>query len=494
MNNSIIRYVLGYVLRIEAALLLLPILVAMIYQEDTFSAFVVVAAGAFVLGSLMTWKKPRDTSVYIKEGCVATALCWIIMSIVGCLPFVMTGAIPSFTDALFETISGFTTTGSSVVNDLDVLPKSILFWRSFTHWIGGMGVLVFMLAVIPTIGGSSMNIMKAESPGPVVGKLVPKVRQTAATLYKIYIVMTVIQIIFLLLGRMPLLEAIMITFGTAGTGGFAVSNAGLASYSPYCQWVIAIFMMRFGVNFNAYYLIIMKKVRDAFKMEEIRGYFLMIASATALIFINIYDGTMTIEHTLRDVFFQVSSLSTSTGFVMVDYDQWPAFAKTVLIIVMFIGACAGSTGGGLKITRVELLFKSMFHEIYTYIHPKSVKKIKSDGKTVPEETIRSIQIYFFIFMVIFSVSLLLISLEGRDFESNFVAVLTAINNMGPGMSQFGPIENFSSMTVLSKYVMMFDMLAGRLELFPMIILFNPRVLKALFTPPKFNKNRKIWNY
>lgn len=494
MNNSIIRYVLGYVLRIEAALLLLPILVAMIYQEDTFSAFVVVAAGAFVLGSLMTWKKPRDTSVYIKEGCVATALCWIIMSIVGCLPFVMTGAIPSFTDALFETISGFTTTGSSVVNDLDVLPKSILFWRSFTHWIGGMGVLVFMLAVIPTIGGSSMNIMKAESPGPVVGKLVPKVRQTAATLYKIYIVMTVIQIIFLLLGRMPLLEAIMITFGTAGTGGFAVSNAGLASYSPYCQWVIAIFMMLFGVNFNAYYLIIMKKVRDAFKMEEIRGYFLMIASATALIFINIYDGTMTIEHTLRDVFFQVSSLSTSTGFVMVDYDQWPAFAKTVLIIVMFIGACAGSTGGGLKITRVELLFKSMFHEIYTYIHPKSVKKIKSDGKTVPEETIRSIQIYFFIFMVIFSVSLLLISLEGRDFESNFVAVLTAINNMGPGMSQFGPIENFSSMTVLSKYVMMFDMLAGRLELFPMIILFNPRVLKALFTPPKFNKNRKIWNY
>lgn len=494
MNNSIIRYVLGYVLRIEAALLLLPILVAMIYQEDTFSAFVVVAAGAFVLGSLMTWKKPRDTSVYIKEGCVATALCWIIMSIVGCLPFVMTGAIPSFTDALFETISGFTTTGSSVVNDLDVLPKSILFWRSFTHWIGGMGVLVFMLAVIPTIGGSSMNIMKAESPGPVVGKLVPKVRQTAATLYKIYIVMTVIQIIFLLLGRMPLLEAIMITFGTAGTGGFAVSNAGLASYSPYCQWVIAIFMMLFGVNFNAYYLIIMKKVRDAFKMEEIRGYFLMIASATALIFINIYDGTMTIEHTLRDVFFQVSSLSTSTGFVMVDYDQWPAFAKTVLIIVMFIGACAGSTGGGLKITRVELLFKSMFHEIYTYIHPKSVKKIKSDGKTVPEETIRSIQIYFFIFMVIFSVSLLLISLEGRDFESNFVAVLTAINNMGPGMSQFGPIENFSSMTVLSKYVMMFDMLAGRLELFPMIILFNPRVLKALFTPPKFNRNRKIWNY
>ena len=494
MNNSIIRYVLGYVLRIEAALLLLPILVAMIYQEDTFSAFVVVAAGAFVLGSLMTWKKPRDTSVYIKEGCVATALCWIIMSIVGCLPFVMTGAIPSFTDALFETISGFTTTGSSVVNDLDVLPKSILFWRSFTHWIGGMGVLVFMLAVVPTIGGSSMNIMKAESPGPVVGKLVPKVRQTAATLYKIYIVMTVIQIIFLLLGRMPLLEAIMITFGTAGTGGFAVSNAGLASYSPYCQWVIAIFMMLFGVNFNAYYLIIMKKVRDAFKMEEIRGYFLMIASATALIFINIYDGTMTIEHTLRDVFFQVSSLSTSTGFVTVDYDQWPAFAKTVLIIVMFIGACAGSTGGGLKITRVELLFKSMFHEIYTYIHPKSVKKIKSDGKTVPEETIRSIQIYFFIFMVIFSVSLLLISLEGRDFESNFVAVLTAINNMGPGMSQFGPIENFSSMTVLSKYVMMFDMLAGRLELFPMIILFNPRVLKALFTPPKFNKNRKIWNY
>jgi len=230
MNNSIIRYVLGYVLRIEAALLLLPILVAMIYQEDTFSAFVVVAAGAFVLGSLMTWKKPRDTSVYIKEGCVATALCWIIMSIVGCLPFVMTGAIPSFTDALFETISGFTTTGSSVVNDLDVLPKSILFWRSFTHWIGGMGVLVFMLAVIPTIGGSSMNIMKAESPGPVVGKLVPKVRQTAATLYKIYIVMTVIQIIFLLLGRMPLLEAIMITFGTAGTGGFSVLNSSCASY------------------------------------------------------------------------------------------------------------------------------------------------------------------------------------------------------------------------------------------------------------------------
>lgn len=493
MNTSVIRYVLGYVLRIEAALLLLPILVSMVYRENTFSVFVTVAAGAFVIGSLMTWKKPKDTSVYIKEGCVATALCWIVMSIVGCLPFVFTGAIPDFTDALFETVSGFTTTGSSVVSDLDVLPKSILFWRSFTHWIGGMGVLVFMLAVIPTIGGSSMNIMKAESPGPVVGKLVPRVRQSAAALYKIYIVMTVVQIIFLLLGRMPFLEAVMITFGTAGTGGFAVSNAGLASYSPYCQWVIAIFMMLFGVNFNAYYLIFMKRLKEAFSMEELRGYFLMIASATALIFINIYDGTMTVEHTLRNVFFQVSSLSTSTGFVTVDYDQWPTFAKTVLIIIMFIGACAGSTGGGLKVTRVQLLFKSMFYEVHMYIHPKSVKKIKSDGKTVSQETLRSVQIYFFIFMVIFSVSLLLISLEGNDFESNFTAVLTAINNMGPGMSQFGPIENFSGMTYLSKYVMIFDMLAGRLELFPMILLFSPKVQKAMITSGRNLRRREKAN-
>ena len=314
MNGGMIRFILGSVLKVESALLLFPCIVAVFYKESAGYWFLCTAVLSFVLGYLLSRKKPHNTVFYLKEGCVTTAMSWIVISLVGCLPFYLSGEIPSFTDALFETISGFTTTGASILSDVECLSQSILFWRSFSHWIGGMGVLVFLLAIIPLSGGSHMNLMRAESPGPSVGKLVPKVRATARILYMIYFGMTIVQLIFLLLGKMPFLEALMITFGTAGTGGFGVRNSSIGGYSPYIQWVVAIFMILFGVNFNAYYFILLKRFRQAFDMEEIKGYFLIIAAASAMIFVNIYDKTMTAADTLRHVVFQVGSLMTSSRF------------------------------------------------------------------------------------------------------------------------------------------------------------------------------------
>ena len=477
MNTAIIVYILGYVLQIEAALMVLPCLVALYYREGSGIWFVIVGVITAILGFLMSRKKPADGVFYLKEGCVTTALAWIIMSIMGCLPFCLSGSIPSFTDALFEMISGFTTTGSSILTDVEALPWCMLFWRSFSHWVGGMGVLVFLLAIVPLSGGSNMNLMKAESPGPSVGKLVPKVRATARILYIIYFALTCIEFILLLLGKMPFMDAMLITFGTAGTGGFGVKNTSIGGYSGYVQWIVGIFMMLFGVNFNAYFFITLRKFKDAWNMEEIKGYLAMILAAVILIVINVYDGSMTFLTTLRHVFFTVSSLVTSTGFATVDFDLWPNFAKTVLIIVMFIGACAGSTGGGLKVSRVIIMFKSMKRELNAFLHPKSVRSIKMDGKTVDESMVASVNVYFAIFMVVFATSIFLVSLEGKDLITNFTAVLTTLNNMGPGLALVGPTQNFAHMSVLSKYVLMFDMLAGRLELFPMLILFHPILWK-----------------
>ena len=477
MNKQMIRYILGQVLRIEGILMLLPCVVAVIYREKEGYVILGVAALCFFLGTAATIRKPESQVFYLKEGCVATALSWIVMSVFGCLPFYLTGAIPSFVDAMFETISGFTTTGSSILTDVEALAMSLNFWRCFTHWIGGMGVLVFLLAVIPLSGGSHINLMRAESPGPSVGKLVPKIRYTARILYIIYVGMTLVQIVLLLIGYMPLYDALTITFGTAGTGGFAIKSDSISSYSPYLQWVITIFMILFGVNFNAYYLILFRKFKKAAAIEEVRYYFLVILAATAFIAWSLCRSAMGFADALRHAAFQVGSIITTTGFATTDFNLWSGSCKTVLVLLMFIGACAGSTGGGIKVSRFVLLIKTVKKELNSYIHPKSIKKIKVDGKPVEHEVVRSTNVYFITFMILFVLSVFLVSLEGKDLVTAFTAVATTINNVGPGLEQVGPMANFAHLTNLSKIVLSFDMLAGRLELFPLLILFHPSLWK-----------------
>ncbi len=481
MNSSIIRYILGYVLKMEGVLLLLPCLVAFIYRETVGSSYMIVAGICLILGSVMTYKKPKSNVFYLKEGCVATALSWIVLSFFGCLPFYISGEIPSFTDALFETISGFSTTGASILSDVEALSHCALFWRSFTHWIGGMGVLVFLLAVVPMSGGSHINLMRAESPGPSVGKLVPKVRYTARILYLIYLGMTILQILLLLIGKMPLFDAVTTAFATTGTGGFSIKNDSMMSYSPYIQWVVTIFMILSGVNFNAYYLILFGKFRKALGMEEVRSYFLIILVASGIIFANILSISDGIGDALTQSVFQVGSIMTSTGFATVDYDLWPQASKTVLVFLMFVGACAGSTGGGIKVSRCVIMVKTVFKELNSYIHPKSIKKIKMDDKPVEHEIVRSVNVYFITFVILFVASVFAISFEGKGLITNFTAVAATINNIGPGLEAVGPTCNFGGFSMFSKWILMFDMLAGRLELFPLLLLFHPVVWKDLFT-------------
>lgn len=484
MNSSIIRFILGYILKTEAALLLLPCLVALIYAEREGLWYLPVAASCFLLGAFMTRRRPKDTVFYLKEGCIATSLSWIFLSFFGCLPFCLTGEIPSFTDALFETVSGFTTTGASILSDVEALSHCSLFWRSFTHWIGGMGVLVFLLAIVPLSGGSNINLMRAESPGPSVGKLVPKVRYTARILYLIYFGMTIIEIILLLLGRMPLFDAVCISFGTAGTGGFGIKNDSIASCSPYLQWVVTIFMILFGINFNAYYLIIFDKIRKALKMEEIRYYLLIIAVSVGIIFISILDTYATAFEALTHSAFQVASIITTTGFSTTDFNQWTSTCKVILVLLMFVGACAGSTGGGIKVSRFVILFKTVKKEFTSYIHPKSIKKIQMDGKPIDHETIRTVNVYIITFMVLFVFSVFLVSFDNTDIITSFTAVAATINNIGPGLELVGPVENFGFFSSFAKYVLIFDMLAGRLELFPLLLLFHPSIWRDLFAYKK----------
>ena len=481
MNSSIIRFILGHVLKIEGLLLFLPAVVSGIYRENEGLYYVGVACVSLLLGFIMTKKPPESQVFYLKEGCITTSLSWILLSVFGCLPFYLSGEIPSFTDALFETISGFTTTGTTILGDVESLSNCALFWRSFTHWIGGMGVLVFLLAVIPLSGGSHINLMRAESPGPSVGKLVPKIRYTARILYIIYLVMTVLECVFLLLGGMPLFDAINTSISTAGTGGYGIKNDSFMSYSPYLQWVVTIFMLLFGINFNAYYLMIFGSIKKALSMEEVRVYLGIIVTAILIIFFNILHTCSSAFEALTHSAFQVSSLITSTGFSSVDFNLWPQASKTILVLLMFVGACAGSTGGGIKVSRFIILIKSIFKELDSYIHPKIIKKIKMDGKPVEHEVVRSINVYFITFMIIFSASILAISFEGKDLITNFTAVIAVLNNIGPGLELAGPTQNFGHFTIFSKYVLMFDMLAGRLELFPLLILFHPAAWKDFFT-------------
>ncbi len=480
MNSSIIRYILGSILKTEAVLLLLPCFVALIYAEREGLWYLPVAALCFLFGLLMTGRKPKDTVFYLKEGCIATSLSWILLSFFGCLPFCLTGEIPSFTDALFETISGFTTTGASILSDVEALSRCSLFWRSFTHWIGGMGVLVFLLAIVPLSGGSNINLMRAESPGPSVEKLVPKVRYTARILYLIYFGMTVIETVLLLIGKMPLFDAICTSFGTAGTGGFGIKNSSIAGYSPYLQWVVTIFMILFGVNFNAYYLIIFGKIKKALKMEEVRYYLLVIIVSAGIIFLNILETCTSAFDALTQSAFQVASIITTTGFSTTDFNTWASTSKVILVLLMFIGACAGSTGGGIKVSRFVILFKTVRKEFTSYIHPKSIKKIQMDEKPIDHETVRTVNVYIITFMVLFVLSVFLVSFDGTDLVTGFTAVAATINNIGPGLELVGPAENFGFFSDFSKYVLMFDMLAGRLELFPLLLLFHPSIWKDLF--------------
>lgn len=472
MNYRMILYVTGWVINFEAVFLLPAFLTGLIYRESAALSLLLTIFICLIIGFPLTRKRPQNTSIYAREGFVAVALSWIVLSALGALPFVFSGAIPSYIDALFETVSGFTTTGSSILPEVESMPKGLLFWRSFTHWVGGMGVLVFVMAVLPLAGGTNMYMMKAESPGPIVGKLVPKVKSTALLLYKMYLALTVLQLIFLLLGRMPLFDALTTTFGTAGTGGFGVRNDSIGGYSPYLQVVITVFMILFGVNFNVYYLLIKKKALLAFQSSEVRLYFAIILVSIVLITANIAGMFGSLAEALRHAAFQVGSIITTTGFATTDFDVWPVFSKTILVILMFIGACAGSTGGGIKVSRILILLKAVRRELNLIAHPHRVRTLKVDGKMVETAVIRSVCVFLATYVLIFGVSLLLISVDNFDFTTNFTAVAATMNNIGPGLERVGPTCNFSGYSAFSTLVLTFDMLAGRLELFPLLILFS----------------------
>ena len=471
MNFRIIAYIVGWVCNFQAIFMVLPCITALVYQEHEFFAFLISMILCLIVGIPLTARKPKNKVFYTKDGCVAVALSWLALCIFGSVPFVLSGSIPHPIDAFFETVSGFTTTGSSILTDVEVLPHCILMWRSFTHWIGGMGVLVFLLSLLPLAGGYHMNLMKAESPGPSVSKLVPKVQQTAKILYSIYIGMTLLQIVLLLIGNIPLFDTLCIAFGTAGTGGFGIRNDSMGSYSTYCQIVTTIFMILFGVNFSAYYLILTKKIRQALKFEEVRYYFGIIAVAILVIGLNTMHLFQNLGVSIQQAAFQVGSIITTTGFSSADFNQWPALSKTILVLLMFVGACAGSTGGGIKVSRILILCKAAKKEFQLYLHPNAVKKIKMDQKTITHDILRSTNIYLTLYLLIFAVSILLVSLDNFDMTTNFTAVTATLNNIGPGLEIVGPMGNFSSFSYFSKCVLIFDMLAGRLEIFPLLLLF-----------------------
>lgn len=489
MNMKSISYILGWILKMEAAFMALPLVTALIYAEKQGWAFAVMIAVCLLLGHLLTYKRPKNPNFQAREGFVVTALSWIVMSIFGCMPFVLTGEIPRFVDALFETVSGFTTTGASILPEVESMSHCSMLWRCFTHWIGGMGVLVFLLAVLPMVGGSNMHLMKAESPGPVVGKLVPKVRYTARILYLLYIVLTIVQFVLLLLGGMIPFEAMCTAFGTAGTGGFGFRNDSFASFSPYIQWVVTIFMIVFGVNFNVYFLILMRKFAQAARCEEMRWYLGIVAAATALICMNIYDAALGFEHNLRNAAFQVATIITTTGFATVNFDLWPAFSRALLVLLMFIGACAGSTGGGLKVSRWVMSGKAVMGYVGSFMHPRAVRKVRFEDKDVEDSTLYAIFMYFMGVFIIFVASMLIVSLENMDLTSTFTAVAATFNNIGPGLNLVGPTCNFGFLSDLTKSVLIFDMLAGRLEVFPMLMLLYPPLWRESIREHRRKKRR-----
>ncbi len=479
MNISIIIYLLGWILNIVASLMVFPFAVSIYYGEATGKYFLICGVIMAAIGFALTRKRPKNSKFYAKEGFVITALSWLLLSITGCLPFYFSGEIPSFTNALFECISGFTTTGASILSDVEAMSRCMMFWRCFIQLIGGMGVLVFLLALIPfTTSGQNIYLIKAESPGPDVGKLVPKVQKTAYYLYVIYFALTLLEIICLVIAGAPLYDAVCTSFTTTSTGGFGVRNTSLGGYSPAVQYVVTVFLYLSGLNYSFFFLFFTKRIKEALSMEEIRLYTGIFFGSIAIIAIDIIRHCgYSLEEGFRHAAFQVGSIMTTAGFTTANYDGWPALSASILVLLMFVGGCAGSTCGGLKVSRILIYLKTVKKELAQLCHPRNVKVIKIDGKPLAHNTLRTANIFFIVYILLFAVSVLLVSLDGHDLVTNFTAVASALGNIGPGLSLVGPVGNFDLFSDLSKYVLMFDMLAGRLEIFPMLVLFNPATWK-----------------
>lgn len=479
MNYRMIRYLLGIILLIEAVLLLLPASVALVYGESVVP-FLVTIAMLLIISVPAVILKPKNRRIFAKDGFVVVASAWILMSAFGALPFFLGGSIPNFVDAFFETVSGFTTTGATILTDIEALPKGILFWRSFTHWVGGMGVLVFMMAILPSSGGGqNMHLMRAEVPGPTKGKLVPKMRQTALILYGIYMALTLAEFVALLLCGMPVYDSLVNSFATAGTGGFSVLNNSIGGYNnAAAEWVITVFMFVFGVNFNLYYFVIIGRARELFKNEEFRTYSAICLASTVAIVANTFGSVERVGDCVRDAVFQVVSIISTSGFATVNYEvEWPEFSKAVLILLTLTGACAGSTAGGLKLSRVIIVFKGILCQLKQILRPHSVNVVRLDGEAVPDETVRSATGYISIYLVLIVFTTLLVSLDGFDFTTNITAAITCINNVGPGLGAVGPAGNFAGYSNFSTVLLSLIMLIGRLEIMPMLIFFSPLAWK-----------------
>ncbi|HWQ50372.1 MAG TPA: TrkH family potassium uptake protein [Terriglobales bacterium] len=475
MNRKMHVYILGFLLRIEAAFMVPSGLISLASEEQQSAmAFFGTSFFMLVAGTLMSFRPPENKTLNTREGLRIAATSWVLVSVFGALPLYFGGIGASYLDCLFEIVSGFTTTGASIFTDVEILPKGILFWRSFTHWIGGMGVLVFLLSITSFSSGSLMYIMQAESPGPSVSKLVPKVKETAKILYSIYIFLTLIQIILLVAGGMPLFDSVLNTFGTAGTGGFSIKNKSIGFYdSAYVDYVIGIFMILFGVNFNAYFLLYSRKFKDFLKSEEPKVYLGIIAAAVLTITVNIYQTSYdSLSRAFRDAFFAVSSIITTTGYATADFDLWPQLSRAILLLLMFFGACAGSTGGGIKISRLIIYFKEAKRTIRQFSHPKAVEMVRLEGKSVDEETVSMSNAFLIMYLGIFISSVLLVSLDGYSYDTSFSAVAACLNNIGPGLGVVGPTGNYSTLSALSKSTLIVDMLMGRLEIFPIVTFLN----------------------
>ncbi len=474
MNYRMVFFNVGRILLVEAALLAIPAIVAIIYGENTLISFALTIAVLTVVGLPAIYKRPKKQTIYAKDGYVIVALSWILMSLFGALPFTISGYIPSFVDAFFETVSGFTTAGSTILREVESLPRSILFWRGFTHWIGGMGFLVFIIAILPKTESSSMHIMRAEVAGPTVGKLVSKLRASARILYGIYCVLTLAEAILLAVGGMPVFDSLVTALATAGTGGFGLLNNSIEGYnSVYCEMVIAVFMLIFGINFNLYYMILIKQWKQALKSEELRWYLGIVAASVIIITFSLFTTKHNLFDSFRYAFFQVTSIISTTGFTTTNFDTWPIIAKLVLVFLTITGACAGSTCGGFKMSRIVIMIKSGVRDIKKAINPRSIETVKLDKKTIEEPVVKSVSVLFAMYAVIIAISTLIVALDGRDIVTTVTAVITCINNVGPGLGAVGPYGNFADFSVMSKLVLSFDMLAGRLELIPMLMLFSP---------------------
>ena len=477
MNYQMIGFVIGRILLSEAALMALPMLVALLYGESVLP-FLLPVLVLVLLGGALGLPRPKRTALYARDGFAVVALAWILVSAFGAVPFVLSGDIPSMVDAFFETVSGFTTTGSSILREVESLTRSGLFWRSFTHWVGGMGVLVFVMAVLPMSDGHGMHLLRAEVPGPTVGKLASRMGDSAKILYGIYLAITVLEIVLLLAGGMPLFDACVHAFGTAGTGGFSCRNLSVGAYqSAYFDVVIGVFMLLFGVNFNLYYFLLTRHFREVFRSEELRAYVVIVAAAVGAItldILHIYGSALT---SLRHAFFQVSSIITTTGYATVDFNLWPEFSRGILVVLMFVGACAGSTGGGIKVARVVILIKASYADMRRMLHPNAVSTVRFEDKTVSDRQLRGVHLYLTVYLLVFTASFLLLSLEQFDMVTTFTALASCINNIGPGLEMVGPMGNFADFSPFSKLLLSFDMLVGRLEIFPMLLLMAPSIWK-----------------